>query len=104
MKKDLELYEVLYLVNPGFMDQELENKIEFYRNLLTGNGSSVMVQNRGKRSLSYRIKGFTTANYIQMVFVGNQKLIQKLDQQISRDESVIRHLTTKLPDRREIFN
>ena len=104
MKKDLELYEVLYLVNTGFMDQELENKVEFYRDLLTKNGSSVMVQNRGKRSLSYRIKGFTTANYIQMVFVGNQKLIQQLDQEIRRDESVIRHLTTKLPDRQEIFN
>ena len=29
-----------------------------------------MVQNRGKRSLSYNIKGFESATYIQMTYVG----------------------------------
>jgi len=96
MEKELELYEVLYLINPTFTEQELENKIEFYRDFLTKKGSQVMVQNRGKRSLSYSIKGFDTANYIQMVYVGNKKLINSLDITINRDESILRHLTTKV--------
>ena len=96
MQKELELYEILYLINPSFTEQELENKIEFYRGFLTKKGSQVMVQNRGKRSLSYNIKGFETANYIQMVYVGNKKLINSLDVTISRDDSILRHLTTKV--------
>ena len=96
MQKELELYEILYLINPSFTEQELENKIEFYRDFLTKKGSQVMVQNRGKRSLSYNIRGFETANYIQMVYVGNKKLINSLDVTISRDDSILCHLTTKV--------
>ena len=57
MQKELELYEILYLVDPGFNETELEKKTEFYRDFLTSRGSQVMVQNRGKRGLSYKIKG-----------------------------------------------
>lgn len=96
MQKDLELYEILYLVNPTFTEVELENKVDFYRDYLTQRGSQVMVQNRGKRSLSYSIKGFEIASYIQMTYVGNQKLIKSLDVEISRDESILRHLTTRV--------
>ena len=96
MQKELELYEVLYLLNPNFSKKEIENKIEFYRNFLTKKGSQVMVQNRGKRNLSYSVKGFDTANYIQMLYIGNKKLINTLDITIKRDESILRHLTMKI--------
>ena len=97
MQKDLELYEVLYLVDPTFTEVELENKVDFYRDFLTQRGSQVMVQNRGKRSLSYNIKGFETATYIQMTYVANQKLIKSLDIEIRRDDAILRHLTTRVP-------
>ena len=97
MQKDLELYEVLYLVDPTFTEVELENKVDFYRDFLTQRGSQVMVQNRGKRSLRYNIKGFETANYIQMTYVANQKLIKSLDIEIRRDDAILRHLTTRVP-------
>lgn len=96
MQKDLELYEILYLVEPTFTEEELEKKVDFYRDFMTQRGSQVLVQNRGKRSLSYSIKGFETANYIQMIYVGNQKLIQNLEVVINRDESVLRHITTRV--------
>ena len=96
MQKDLELYEILYLVNPNFTETELEAKVEFYRDFLIQRGSQVMIQNRGKRSLSYNIKGFESASYIQMTYVANQKLIKSLDVAINRDESILRHLTTRV--------
>jgi len=96
MQKDLELYEILYLVDPTFTEAELETKVDFYCDFLTQRGSQVMVQNRGKRSLSYSIKGFEAASYIQMTYVGNQKLIKNLDLAISRDASILRHLTTRV--------
>ena len=98
LKKELELYEILYLVKPNFTEHELENKVEFYRNFLLQKGSQVMVQIRGKRSLSYNIKGYETANYIQMIYVGNQSLIKSLETEIQRDESVLRHLTNRLSE------
>nr|WKK50274.1 ribosomal protein S6 [Ochrosphaera neapolitana] len=96
MEKDLELYEILYLVDPNFNETELKDKINFYRDFLTQLGSQVMVQNRGKRNLSYSIKGFESATYIQMLYVGNQKLIKNLNLALGRDNTILRHLTTKV--------
>ena len=50
MQKELELYEILYVVEPTFTEQETEEKIEYYQKFLTEKGSQVMVQNRGKRN------------------------------------------------------
>ena len=98
MKKEIELYEIIYLLNPSFTQQEVSSKINYYQTFLTNQGSQVMVQNRGKRTLSYPIRGFDTANYIQMVYLGNGKLVTALNKEIMRDEAVIRNMTTKLPE------
>jgi small subunit ribosomal protein S6 len=98
MQKELELYEILYLIKPNFTEQEIKEKIDFYQGFLTDKGSQVMVQNRGKRSLSYPISGFDTANYVQLLYLGNGNLVKTLNQRIQRDESVLRHITTKLQE------
>ena len=77
--------------------QEVLSKIDFYQTFLTERGSQVMVQNRGKRVLRYPIKGFESANYIQMVYLGNGKLVTELNQVIKRDDSILRNITTRLP-------
>jgi small subunit ribosomal protein S6 len=98
MKKEIELYEIIYLVNPSFTQQEISAKMEFYQSFLTQQGSQVMVQNRGKRALSYPIKGFESANYIQMIYLGNGKIVNTLNQEIKRDEAILRNITTRLPE------
>ena len=98
MKKEIELYEIIYLLNPSFTQQEISEKIDYYQTFLANKGSQVMVQNRGKRTLSYPIKGFDTANYIQMVYLGNGQLVSALNKEIMRDESILRNITTKLPE------
>ena len=99
MKKEIELYESIYLLIPSFTQQEIASRIDYYQTFLTEQGSQVMVQNRGKRSLSYPIKGFECANYIQMIYLGNGKLINALNKEIKRDESVLRNITTRLPEK-----
>ena len=98
MKKEIELYEIIYLLNPSFTQQEISEKVDYYQTFLANKGSQVMVQNRGKRTLSYPIKGFDTANYIQMVYLGNGQLVSALNKEIMRDESILRNITTKLPE------
>jgi ribosomal protein S6 len=97
MKKEVDLYETIYLVNPRCTKSDLTEKIEYYQNFLVEQGSQVMVHNRGKRSLSYPIKGFDTANYIQMIFLGNGSVITSLQKAIMRDENILRNITTRLP-------
>ncbi len=96
MQKELNLYELLYLVNSSFTEQELSKKIDSYKEFIINSGSQVMVENRGKRQLSYPIKGFETANYIQMLYLGNGSLVQNLNSMLGRDDAVLRSITTKL--------
>ncbi len=96
MRKELELYEILFLLDPNLVENEIANKIEFYQDFLTAKGSKVMVQNQGRKSLSYVIKNFEAANFIQMVFLGNGQLVDLLNRTIRRDERVLRHIVTKL--------
>ena len=102
MYKELEYYEAIYLISPNLTEQEVSTKMEFYQNFLQNKGSQVTVQNRGKRSLSYPIKGFETADFIQMLYVGNGNLLKVLTKEILRDTRVLRHLITKMPSSFEI--
>ena len=102
MYKELEYYEAIYLISPNLTEQEVSTKMEFYQNFLQNKGSQVTVQNRGKRSLSYPITGFETANFIQMLYVGNGNLLKVLTKEILRDTRVLRHLITKMPSSFEI--
>tara|TARA_B100000780_G_scaffold238654_1_gene180148 strand:- start:188 stop:496 length:309 start_codon:yes stop_codon:yes gene_type:complete len=96
MRKELELYEILILLDPNLVDTEVANKIQFYQEFLMSKGSKVMVQNQGRKGLSYAIKKFEAANFIQMVFLGNGQLVDLLNSTIRRDERVLRHIVTKL--------
>ena len=102
MTKKLDLYEILYLVDTSFTEEKLENKIEFYRDFAVKNGSSAIVKNCGQKDLSYTVKKQTSANYIQMVYVGNNKLINLINQEMNRDEDILRHFTTKLVEAPEM--
>ena len=97
MKKEIELYEIIYLLKPNIAQSDILSKMEYYQNLLTQQGSQVMIKNKGKRPLSYPIKGFESAYYIQMVYIGNGNLVTSLNKEIKRDEDILRNLTTRLP-------
>ena len=48
------------------------------------------------------VKKQTSANYIQMVYVGNNKLVNLMNQEMNRDEDILRHFTTKLVEMPEM--
>ena len=96
MKKELEIYELMLLLKPTLMEQNINEKIDYYKNFLTQKGSQVMVKNCGLKSLAYQIKGLDSGLSIQLVYLGNGDVIQQLNTQINRDESILRAINTKL--------
>ena len=105
-KKELHLYELFLLFKFTNVQATVQDKINFYKTLIKENGSQLMIKNNGKKSLAYPIKGFETATYVQLVYVGNEKLTKRTNIEVQRDESVLRGLTTKLMDKsvHEKFN
>jgi|TARA_B100000475_G_C14947876_1_gene294444 small subunit ribosomal protein S6 len=99
MSKELELYELVLLLKLASED-EIAGKIDTYRDFFTEKGSQATIKNMGKRSLAYPIKGFETASFIQIVYLGNGELIKELNVELQRDEFVLRAITTKLKDQK----
>lgn len=96
MKEELQIYELVLFFKVTGPEQELNTRIERYRDFLTEKGSQVMVKNNGKISLAYPIKNFDTAMYIQITYLGNGSLINQINTEIQRDEMILRSVTTKL--------
>ena len=98
VKKELALYELVFLMKFTTVEETTRERINFYRDFIAEKGSQVMVKNHGKKSLAYPIKGFETVTSVQMVYLGNDSLIRQINTEIQRDEFVLRGLTTKLMD------
>ena len=98
MVNGLDIYDVLYLVKTNLTDEELVQKTDFYENFIKKNGSSSVVKKCGIKDLSYTIKKETSANYIQMVYIGNDNLVKLLNREMSRDDEILRYFTTKLAE------
>ena len=90
MKNELQIYELMLLVKPTLTENLINEKVEYYKNLLTKKGSQLMVKNFGKKSLSYLIKGFDTGTSLQLVYIGNGDLVKQINIEIQRDESILR--------------
>tara|TARA_B100000497_G_C7663223_1_gene399620 strand:+ start:812 stop:1135 length:324 start_codon:yes stop_codon:yes gene_type:complete len=98
MYKELELYELVLLMTFTSTEQETLERIDYYRDYLTRQGSQVMVKNNGKKQLAYPIKGFNTTTYIQIVYLGNGNLVNSIKKEIQRDPLILRSVTTKFRD------
>tara|TARA_B100001142_G_C13795485_1_gene446614 strand:+ start:129 stop:452 length:324 start_codon:yes stop_codon:yes gene_type:complete len=104
MSKELELYELVLLMRFTSTEHEIMEKVDYYRDLLTTNGSEVMVKSHGKKPLAYTIDGCDTATYVQLIYLGNGQLVKTINKAIQRDNIVLRAVTSKIADHPEFTN
>ncbi|NWF58270.1 MAG: 30S ribosomal protein S6 [Fischerella sp.] len=87
-------YETMYILRPDLGDEQVEQAISKYENLLREQGAeNIQIQNRGKRRLAYEIKKHRDGIYIQMNYTGPGKMIAVLERAMRLSEEVIRYLT-----------
>ncbi|TVP62393.1 MAG: 30S ribosomal protein S6 [Nodularia sp. (in: Bacteria)] len=90
------VYETIYILRPDIGDEQVEQAIAKYQNLLTEQGAENMkIQNRGKRRLAYEIKKHRDGIYVQMDYTGPGTAIAPMERAMRLSEEVIRYLTIK---------
>ncbi len=90
------VYETIYILRPDLGDEQVEQAIAKYQNLLTEQGAeNIKVQNRGKRRLAYEIKKHRDGIYVQMDYTGPGTAIAPMERAMRLSEEVIRYLTIK---------
>lgn len=90
------IYETMYILRPDLNEEQLEQTIAKYQNILQENGADQLeTQHRGKRRLAYEIERFREGIYIQMNFKAPGSAVAILERAMRLSEDVIRYLTVK---------
>ena len=90
-------YELMVIFTPVLSEEEYKAAQRKYTTLVTDSGGQVVAENPwGLKSLAYPIQKKTTGLYWVTEFITPSDFNEKLKIQLLRDESVLRHMVTKL--------
>lgn len=90
------VYETTYILRPDLGDDQVDQAIVKYQNLLNEQGAqNLEVQNRGKRRLAYEINRHRDGVYVQFNYTAPAGAIAVFERSMRLNEDVIRYLTVK---------
>ncbi|NLK66236.1 MAG: 30S ribosomal protein S6 [Campylobacteraceae bacterium] len=96
-------YEVLFILKPTLTEDEIKTGVDFVKEVITKNGGEVAsVIEMGARKLAYPIKKFERGIYYVIYFTAPTQLIEELVRNIRYNENIIRFLTVKYENKKEI--
>ena len=93
----MRAYEMIFIVDPDVLDEDVDQMSEKFGGIIDGLGGRVVkVDKWGKRKLAYKVKKRMKGNYVLLVFHGDDKVTAELERVIKLDDRVIKYLTIKV--------
>ena len=90
-------YEAVFIMTPVLSDSQIKDTVKKYKKLLKdGSAKIIHEENWGLRKLAYPIQKKSTGFYYLIEFEAEGSLIDSFEVAFTRDERVIRFLTTKM--------
>ena len=93
MAKASEKYEVMYIINPNFTEEETAAVVEKFKALVEANGTLDELEEMGKRKLAYEIN-YITEDYVLMKFTSGAEFPAELDRILGITDGILRRLIT----------
>lgn len=89
-------YETMYILRPDLGDEQTDQAISKYQNILFEQGAqNLETQHRGRRRLAYEIGKHREGVYIQMNYTSGGGAIAVLERTMRLSDEVIRYMTLK---------
>jgi small subunit ribosomal protein S6 len=96
-KRVMNSYELMVIFTPVLSEDDFKAAQKKYADFITENSGTIVHSNPwGLKSLAYPIQKKTTGIYWVLEFTAEPDFNEKLKIQLLRDDSVMRHLLTKL--------
>ena len=96
MAKASEKYEVMYIINPNFTEEQTAAVVEKFKALVEANGTLDEMEEMGKRKLAYEINYKSEGYYVLMTFECDPAVIAEITRQAGIADEMMRHLISKL--------
>ena len=79
MAKATEKYEVMYIINPNFTEEQTAAVVEKFKALVEAHGTLDELEEMGKRKLAYEINYISEGYYVLMKFTSGADFPAELD-------------------------
>ncbi len=90
-------YETVFILTPVLSEEQMKDAVKKYAKLLKDAGSKIVNEEIwGLKKLAYQIQHKSTGFYNLLEYEAEPNVIDKLETEFRRDESVIRFLTVSL--------
>lgn len=96
-ENNLQDYELMVIFTPVLAEDDYKAEQKKLKDFVTDNGGQIVHEDAwGLRSLAYPINKKTTGLYYVVEYKAPSDVNAKLEIQIGRDETIIRHMVTHL--------
>ena len=94
-------YEVVFIVDPGADDDEVNRLTENHKQIITDQGGVITKsESWGKRPLAYEILHKTEGTFVLMEIEGSGGEIAELERRMRVNDRIIRYLTVRVDEDR----
>ncbi len=98
----MRFYETMFILKPTLTQEEIDAKIEFFKNILLNNNATIDgCINMGMRNLAYEIKKNKRGYYYVIYFKSEPTLIAELERNYRISEDVLRFIVINYANKRE---
>jgi small subunit ribosomal protein S6 len=93
------LYEVMFIVRPDVVDEELDKLVAgFETTVTTGGGAIKNSEKLGRRKLAYTVRKFNDGNYVLLTIEANGTVVAELERRLRVTEPVIKFITVRMDE------
>lgn len=95
-------YEIMFIVKPTLSEEDIKKVVKNFQDVITNNGGKITeTVEMGQRELAYEIKKFKSGYYYVITLEANDdKAIKEFDRLALISNDIIRHLITKLENKK----
>jgi len=92
-------YEVMFIVRPDVVDEELDKLVAgFESTVTTGGGTIKNSEKLGRRKLAYTVRKFNDGNYVLLTIAADGKVVAELERRLRVTEPVIKFITVRMDE------
>lgn len=92
------MYETLYIIDASLPESDVQRTANDIKKIIVDNGGEITKDsNWGRRKLAYEIKKKNEGIYVNLEFNAPADTPDKITQYVKTHQSVLRHLTIKVP-------
>ena len=96
-------YELLFVLKPTLVEEELQAKITFLKETLEKNGAEIAaLQDMGSKRLAYQVQKFERGHYGVFYFTAPTSSIIEVERILRISEDFIKFMTVKYEKQKEI--